>query len=323
MAVKQLTQAITDAYSEEMARDQSVILFGEDVRIGLFGDTRGLVEQFGPARVRDTPICEAALTGMAVGAAMAGSRIICHLMFSNFLYTGFDAIANQAAKLRLMTGGQARLPVVFVSAYGGGTAAGAQHSDVPYPMFMNLGGINVVVPSTPADAKGLLKTAIRSDNPTCYFIPRTRGGTKGEIPPGDHLVPFGCAAVRRAGTDVTIVAIGTAMKHALAATEDLAAKGCSVELIDPRTLVPLDEQSILASLEKTGRLIIVDEARDRCSAASHISAVASEKGFRYLRGPVRRITTAPMPLPFAPEVERALLPSAARISAAALALLRG
>jgi acetoin:2,6-dichlorophenolindophenol oxidoreductase subunit beta len=321
MARTRMTQAINQAYFEEMERDPRLILFGEDVELSIFGDTRGLHARFGAARVRNTPISEAALTGMAVGAAMAGNPVICHLMFSNFLYTGFDAIANQAAKLRLMTGGQARLPVTFVAAIGGGTSTAAQHSDTPYPLLMNLGGLQVAVPATPADAKGLLKTALRGTQPTVFLIPRVRGGVSGEVPDGDHAVEFGRATVHRQGRDVTIVAMGATVSHALAAAEALQVDGIDAEVVDPRTLVPLDETAILDSVAKTGRLIVVDEARDRCSAASHIAAVVADRGFASLRGPIRRITVPDTSLPYAPALEKALLPDPAKIVAAARDLL--
>jgi pyruvate dehydrogenase E1 component beta subunit len=215
MAKKALLQAVRDAYIEEMTRDPRIILFGEDIIISLFGDTRGLRDKFGDARVRDAPISEGALTSMAVGVAMTGRPVICHLMFSNFIYTGFDGIANQAAKLRFMTGGQARLPVTYVAVMGGGASNAAQHSDTPYPVLMNLGGINVVVPAAASDAKGLMKTALRGQNPTVFLVPRSRAGLMGEIPEGDHLVPFGQAATLRQGGDLTIVAIGSAVNHAL------------------------------------------------------------------------------------------------------------
>jgi pyruvate/2-oxoglutarate/acetoin dehydrogenase E1 component len=314
MATKALTHAVKDAFAEEMRRDPRILMIGEDVQISLFGDTRGLHEEFG-SRVRNTPVAELALSSMAVGVAMTGRPIICHMMFANFLYNGFDAIANQAAKLRLMTGGQARLPVTFVAVMGGGSSTAAQHSDSPHPVVMNLGGINVVVPSTPADAKGLMKTALRGSDPTVFLIPRSRGGTTGEVPEGDHLVPFGKARIHRSGRDLTIVAIGSAVNHALAAAKLLSEQGIDVEIIDPRTLVPLDEDSILASVAKTGRLVVVDEARDICSAASHIAAVVADRGFADLKAPIRRVTVANVAMPYAPALEKLLLPDPAKICA--------
>jgi pyruvate dehydrogenase E1 component beta subunit len=313
MAKKRLTQALNEAFVEEMERDQRVILFGEDVEISMFGDTRGLHDKFGSRRIRNTPICEATLTGMAVGAALAGYRVVCHMMFSNFLYTGFDAIANQAAKLRLMTGGQVRLPIVYFAAYGGGSSTAAQHSDTPYPLLMNLGGINVIVPSTPADAKGLLKAAIRDDNPSVFLMHRLRGSTLGEVPDGDHVQPLGVAAVHRPGTDVTIVSIGGVLPHALRAAETLEQRGISAEVIDPRTLVPFDESGLMASVNKTGRVVIVDEARERCSAASQVSAIVGERAFSALKAPIRRVVTPNTSLPYAPNLEKTLLPDADKI----------
>ena len=317
MAKKRIIQAVNEALIEEMARDPKVILFGEDIEIGLFGDTRGLHSRFGPARVRNTPISENLLSGMAVGAAAAGYRVIAHMMFGNFVYTGFDSIANQAAKLRFMTGGQIRLPLTYMAVYGGGKSVAAQHSDTPYPALMNLGGINVVVPSSPADAKGLLKASIRGDNPTFFLQAGGRGGEMGEVPEGEYLTPLGVAAVRREGSDATIVAIGAMVRPALRAAENLRLEaGLSIEVIDPRTLVPLDEATILASVAKTGRLVVADEARDRCSAASHIAAIVGDKGFASLAAPIKRVTVPDVAMPYAPSLEQSVFPDAARIEAA-------
>jgi pyruvate dehydrogenase E1 component beta subunit len=322
MAKKRLIQAINEALHEEMARDERVILIGEDVEIGLFGDTRGLAKRFGPARVRNTPICEAVMTGMAVGAAAAGYRVVCHMMFANFLYTGFDAIANQAAKLRYMTGGQIKVPVVYMAVMGAGRSAAAQHSDVPYPALMNLGGIKVAVPSTPADAKGLLKAAIRDDSPVVFLQPARRAGEQGEVPDGDHVVPLGQAHTPREGSDVTVVAIGAMVRHALRAAELLQAEGVSVEVVDPRTLFPLDTQRLLASVRKTGRLVVVDEARTTCGAAAEIAAVAVEQAFSALRGPVKRVTVPDVAMPYAPSLEKAVLPDETSVIRAVREVLR-
>jgi pyruvate dehydrogenase E1 component beta subunit len=313
MARRRYIQAINDALHEEMERDPKVIVFGEDVELAIFGDTRGLFERFGRERIRNTPICEATLTGMAVGAAASGYRVVLHLMFSNFIYTGFDAIANQMAKLRLMTGGQLDLPITVIAGYGGGRSTAAQHSDTPYPALMNLGGLNVLTPATPPDAKGLLKEAIRGRNPSFFLEASGRGGEIGEVPDGDVTVPFGHAAVVREGADVTVVAIGHMVKPALEAAASLETHGIDVEVVDPRTLVPLDEDAILRSVAKTGRLVLVDEARDRCSAASHIAAVIVERGFDSLRGPIRRVTVPNVAMPYAPNAERAVRPDAQRI----------
>jgi len=321
MARKRYIQAVNEALFEEMERNPKVILFGEDVELAIFADTRGLLDRFGRDRIRNTPICEATLTGMAVGAAAAGYHVILHMMFANFIYTGFDAVANQMAKLRLMTGGQLSLPITIIAGYGGGRSSAAQHSDTPYPLLMNLGGINVLTPSTPADAKGLLKQAIRTNDPTFFLEATGRGAEIGEVPDGDYTIPFGEAAIVQAGTDVTITAIGTMRRHAVAAAQQLAGEGVSVEIIDPRTLVPLDEGAIVRSVEKTGRLIVVDEARDRCSAASHIAAIVADKAFHGLKAPVKRLTVPNVAMPYAPNAERQVQPNADKIAAAVRDLL--
>jgi len=321
MAKKRYIQAINDALMEEMERDPKIILFGEDVEISMFGDTQGLHARFGANRIRNTPICEATLTGMAVGAAASGYRVVLHMMFSNFIYTGFDAIANQMAKLRLMTGGQMSLPITIMAGYGGGRSSAAQHSDAPHPLFMNLGGVNVVVPASPADAKGLLKTVLRGKNPSFFLEAGGRGAETAEVPDGDYTIPLGKAAVLRPGRDVSIVAIGTMVKHALAAATELETRGVDPEIIDVRTLVPLDEAGIIASVQKTGRLVVVDEARDRCSAASHICAVVADKAFSALKAAPKRVTVPNTAIPYAPAAERNVLPNPAKITAVAAALV--
>jgi pyruvate dehydrogenase E1 component beta subunit len=242
-------------------------------------------------------------------------------MFANFMYTGMDAIGNQMSKLRLMTGGQMELPITIIATIGGGSANAAQHSDTPYAMLMNLGGLNVAVPATAADAKGLVKTAIRDPNPCFILEPNGRGGELGEVPDGEHLVPFGKAAVRREGDAVTVVAIGRMLKPALAAAAALEAEGVSAEVLDPRTRVPFDSDGVLASVAKTGHLVVVDEARECCSAASQIAAVVAERGFSLLKGPVRRITTPNVAIPYAPNAEAHVIPGEARIADAIRQLL--
>jgi acetoin:2,6-dichlorophenolindophenol oxidoreductase subunit beta len=313
MARKRYIQAVNEALFEEMERDPNIIVIGEDVELAIFGDTRGLLEKFGPNRIRNTPICEATLTGMALGATAAGYHVVLHMMFANFFYTGFDAIANQIAKMRLMTGGQIDIPVTIIAGYGGGASNAAQHSDSAHPALMNLGGINVAMPSNSADAKGLLKTALRSRNP-CFFLEAgARGGQMGEVPDGEHLVPFGKAAIARAGTDLTIVTVGSMVKPALEAAEQLAELDIDSEVVDLRTVVPIDEQAILQSIAKTGRLVVVDESRDRCGAASHIAAIAADMGFNFLKAPIKRVNIPNVAIPYAPEVEAAVLPNAQKI----------
>lgn len=321
MARKRMINAINEALAEEMRRDENVILFGEDVRASIMGDTRGLFAEFGAERVRDTPISEQLITGMAVGAAATGKRPVCHMMYGNFMYTGFDAIANQAAKLRYMTGGQIGVPLVYMGVFGGGRSSAAQHSDAMHPIFMNLGGIKVVLPSTPGDAKGLLKSAIRDDNPVIFLQAAGRGGESGEVPEGEHVIPLGEADIKREGGDVTVVAIGAMVRPALRAAGPLAEAGIEIEVIDPRTVHPLDETTILDSVARTGRLVVVDEARDACSAASHIAAIVAEKGFASLKGPIRRVTVADVAIPYAPALEKAVIPDAERIAAAVRALM--
>lgn len=313
MPRKRTIHAINDAIAEEMERDERVILFGEDVSLSIFGDTRGLKKRFGD-RVRDTPISEAVLAGMAVGAAACGYRVICHMMYANFLYTGFDAIANQAAKLGFMTGGRMKLPIVYIGFAGGGHSSAAQHSDNPHPALMNLGGLYVVSPSSPSSAKGLLKSSIRSDHPVVFLQPSSRAGEQEDVAEGDLLTPLGVARTLRKGDDVTLVAIGSMVRHAVKAADTLRAEGIGVEVIDPQTLFPLDKRTILASLARTGRIAIADEARDTCSAASQIAAICADEGFASLRAPVRRITVPDLPIAYSPPLEKAQIPDAARIA---------
>jgi pyruvate dehydrogenase E1 component beta subunit len=310
-----LIQAVNQALREEMARDPRVLVIGEDISMSVFGDTRGLIDEFGPERIRDTPISETLLTAAAVGMAATGYRPILHLMFGNFMYTGWDGIANSAAKLPFMTGGQVRLPLVYMAVFGGGRSQGAHHSDAMHPMLMNL-GLKVVLPATPADAKGLLKSAIRDDDPVVFLQSAGRGGELGDVPDGDHLVPIGSADVKRPGRDVTIVAIGSAVRHALAAATMLAESGIEAEVVDPRTVLPLDRATILESVARTGRLVVVDEARESAGAASQIAAVVAEDGWDSLHAPIIRVTAPNVPMPFSPPLEKALLPNPERIVAA-------
>lgn len=313
MPRKRTIHAINDAIIEEMERDERVILIGEDVGASVFGDTRGIRKRFGRDRVRDMPISETAITGIAVGAAAAGYRVICHMMYANFLYTGFDAIANQAAKLTAMSGGKIKLPIVYIAFAGGGHSSAAQHSDNPHPALMNLGGLYVVSPSSPAGAKGLLKAAIRCDDPVVFLQPASRAGEQGEVPEGEILTPLGRAQTLRHGSDLTLVAIGAMVRPALKAAEMLQQDGIDADVIDPQTLFPLDKATILNSLARTGRLVIADEARDTCSAASQIAAIAADEGFALLRAPVRRVTVRDMPIAYSPPLEKAQLPDADRI----------
>jgi acetoin:2,6-dichlorophenolindophenol oxidoreductase subunit beta len=313
MPQKRFIHALREGLAEEMRRDPTVFVMGEDVEIGVFGVSRGLRDEFGAARVRNTPIAEQVIVGAALGAAAGGMRPVADLMMANFSYLAMEPFANQAAKLHYMTGGQIRMPAVFLSALGAPGGNAAQHSDSPYPMFMNLGGVKVVLPTTPYDAKGLIKSAIRDDNPVLFFFHGALGGSRGEVPDGEYTVPLGQADVKREGSDVTVVAIGWMVKRALEAAEQLAGERVSVEVIDPRTLVPLDTATILRSVAKTGRLVVVDEARELCSAASEISAVVAQHGFGALRAPIVRVASPNVPIPFSPPLEKAVVPDTRRI----------
>ena len=321
MAKKRMIQAINEALDGEMAKDPKIVVFGEDVEISLFGDTRGLKDRHGAHRVRNMPISETVMSGMAVGAAAAGYKVVCHMMFGNFMYTGFDSIANQASKLRYMTAGQIALPIVYMGVFGGGRSAAAQHSDAMHPMIMNLGGIKVALPATPADAMGLLRSAIHDPNPVMFLQAAGRGGEQGEVPEGDHVIELGKASTVQEGDDVTVVAIGAMVRPAMRAAQELARAGIGVDLIDPRTVVPLDIERILDSVRKTGRLVVVDEARDMCSAASHIAAICADQCFDALKAPIRRVTVPDVALPYSPPLEKALLPNVASILEAVRRLL--
>ena len=311
-----LTQAINEAMREEMRRDSRVFLMGEDIRMGLFGASAGLVDEFGPDRIIDTPITEAAFCGAAVGAAAVGMRPIVESL-SAFLYVAMDQLINQAAKMRYMFGGQVDLPIVYrISEYYDASVA-AHHSDRPHPIFMNIPGFKVVFPSCPYDAKGLLKTAIREDDPVAYFEDRTILGLRQPVPEEEYTIPFGVADIKREGTDVTIVAIGGMVSRALAAAEKLAQEGVSAEVVDPRTLVPLDKETILASVGKTGRLVTVDSAHKTCSAASEIAAIVAMEGFWSLTAPVQRLGTANVHVPFSTALEPLMYPTEEKIVAAA------
>ena len=317
-------KAITDALAEEMARDERVIVLGEDVGVpgGTFGATRGLYQQFGKDRVRDTPISETAIVGAAIGAAVAGLRPVVEIMFMDFITTCWDQVVNQMAKMRYMFGGQVRLPLVVRTHTGAGLNAGPQHSGSLEAWAVHVPGLRIVMPATPADAKGLLKAAIRDDNPVLVLENKTLYAMKGEVPAGEHVTPLGRADVRRAGSDVTIVALSRMVGEALRAADALAADGISAEVIDPRTLAPLDHETILASVAKTGRLVVAHEAWAPCGVAAEIAALVVERDPRLLRAPMRRVTPPHTPVPFSPPMEKFWLPDAARIAAAVREITR-
>ena len=309
-------QGLREAMLEELRRDSSVIVMGQDVRANVFGAVGGFIDEFGPERVLDMPLSENGFVGAAVGAAMTGLRPIVDMSVASFLYNGFDQLVSQAAKNRYLFGGQATIPVTYRATllYGGNAAA--QHSDRPYALFMNIPGLKIIAPSTPADAKGLLKTAIREDDPVICFEDSALWFNKSTIPEGEHLVPLGSADVKREGNDVTIVAISGAVPLAIAAAEQLADEGVTVEVVDPRSLVPLDWETILRSVTKTGRLVVVDMAHRTCSAASEIAATVAEEAFASLAAPPVRVTTPDTHIPFSPALVGGLLPSADKIAAA-------
>jgi pyruvate/2-oxoglutarate/acetoin dehydrogenase E1 component len=321
MATIGFIDAIRQALTEEMERDPTVFVMGEDVKLGTFGATRGLFERFGPQRVRNTPISEAALAGAGVGAAMAGMRPVVEIEFASFFYCCFDQVCNQAAKLRYMSGGQARLPLTFRCVYGAMGSAAAQHSEVVYPQLLAAPGLKIVIPSGAAEMKGLLKAAIRDDNPVLVFEHGRLGFTYGEVPEGEYVLPLGRGAAKREGSDVTIIAIGAMVPKALAVAEEMEKEGVSIEVWDPRTLVPLDEEGMLASVAKTGRVVIADEGHLRGGAAGDLAAIIIDKGFDYLNAPLKRVTALDVPIPFSPPLESYVLPDEAKIKAAVQEIL--
>jgi len=310
-------KALDEAVAEEMRRDPRVITLATDFT----GDP---VKEFGPARVRFTPISEAVLTGMGLGAAGCGFRPIVNWRMVTFSFVAMDQIVNQASKIRYMFGGQADFPVTYRCTTGGGIGLAAQHSQSPYSMWMHLAGLKIILPSTPADAKGLLKSAIRDNNPVVSFECSRLATATGPVPDGEHLVPIGVAEVKRAGADVTIVGLAYYVQEALAVAEELAREGISLEVVDPRTLVPMDAETVRASVRKTGRVVIVDEAPATCSAASELAALIAEdpETFRALKAPVRRVCAAPVPVPYSPSLERAALPNREDIKAAIYDVLK-
>jgi pyruvate/2-oxoglutarate/acetoin dehydrogenase E1 component len=317
-------EAVRDALREEMQRDERVFLLGLD--IGRFGGTykatQGLWEEFGDKRVRDTPLSEAAIAGAAVGAAMTGLRPVAEIMYIDFTTIAMDQIVNQAAKLRYMSGGQAAIPVVFRTQEGAGRSSAAQHAQSLEAWFAHIPGLKVAVPSTASDAKGLLKTAIRDDGPVLFIEHKLLYMTRGDVPEQEYLTPFGQAAVRRTGGDVTIVAISRMVQHAMAAAEQLSAEGIEVEVIDPRTIVPLDIATIVDSVRKTGRLVIAHEGYTRCGVGAEIATQVVECAFEVLRKPVRRVCGLNVPVPFAPVMENHVIPGVRQLVEAVRELAR-
>jgi pyruvate dehydrogenase E1 component beta subunit len=307
-------QAIQQALVEEMQQDEKVFIVGESVQGGTFGTTTGLVHQFGPDRVMDTPISETAIAGTGIGAAMMGYRPVVDFMFADFMFVAGDEIFLKAAQWRFIHGGKPRLPVVFMAAVGGGLMLANEHSQVPTGPILHSPGLKLAVPSNPYDAKGLLKTAIRDNNPVCYFYHKTLIMMTGEVPEEEYTIPFGVADVKKEGTDVTVVAVSAMVNHALAVADELEGK-ISVEVIDPRTLEPLDLDTVLKSVEKTGRLVIVDEDTERCGFAGELCAQVVEKAFDLLDAPVKRVCAANVPIAGG-YLEKHVLPQPAQIKTA-------
>jgi acetoin:2,6-dichlorophenolindophenol oxidoreductase subunit beta len=306
--------ALVQAQIEELERDPTVIMMGEDLSV--YGDGK-VVERFGPTRIWNTPISETSFTGAGIGAAITGLRPIVCLSIASFMYLASDPIINQAAKLPYMTGGQVKVPIVFRCSMYYASGLAAQHSDRPYPVFMNIPGLKILSPSTPADIKGLLKSAVRDDDPVMMFEDSKLWTVKGDVPSDpEYLVPIGKAQVAQAGNDVTIVAIAGAMRTALEATKALMGEGVSVELIDPRTLKPLDMDTIVHSVAKTGRLVLVENTHRMCGLTAEIAAIVAEEAFGYLKKPIQRLTAPDVHVPFSPALEEGLYPTKDKIVAA-------
>ena len=337
MAKMGIAEALRQAIREEMARDPRVFCIGEDIGIeggfgGAFTVTLGLSKEFGHERILDTPISEAGLTGVAIGAALAGLRPIADVQYGDFLFCAMDQLANQAAKMRYMSGGMVKVPMVMRVPVGA-TSRGAQHAQSLEAFIIHIPGLKVVAPSTAYDAKGLLKSAVRDDNPVVVFEHKLLYGSKGprsergalspvgEVPDEEYLVPIGKGIIRREGTDVTIVGKLLTMYRALAAAEQLAEEGIEAEVIDPRTLVPLDEELILESVRKTGRLVIVEEDNLTGGWAADVAAIVAEEALFWLDAPIKRVSAPDTPVPFAPVMEQFYVPSAERVVQAVKSLL--
>ncbi|WP_129725878.1 alpha-ketoacid dehydrogenase subunit beta [Ectobacillus funiculus] len=330
-----MSGAINEAMKIAMRKDENVILMGEDVAGGaqvdhlqddeawggVLGVTKGLVQEFGRDRILDTPIAEAGYMGAAMAAASTGLRPIAELMFNDFIGSCLDEVLNQGAKFRYMFGGKAQVPVTIRTMHGAGFRAAAQHSQSLYALFTSIPGLKVVVPSTPYDAKGLLLAAIEDNDPVIFFEDKTLYNMTGDVPEGYYTIPLGKADIKRTGSDLTVVAIGKQVHTALTAANQLAAKGIEMEVIDPRSLSPLDEDIILGSVAKTSRLIILDEANPRCSIATDIAALVADKGFDTLDAPIKRITAPHTPVPFSPPLEDLYLPTPEKVLEAVSELL--
>ncbi len=316
MPEMRMAQAINNALVSEMKADPNVFIMGEDVTIGVFRITSGLVDQFGDKRVRDTPITESAIIGSAVGAAACGLRPVVEIMFVDFIGVAIDQLFNQAAKMKYMFGGKIKLPLVVRTTFGAGFASAAQHSQSLESWFMHIPGLKVAIPSTPYDAKGLLISAIRDDNPVVFLECKTIYGVAGEVPEESYTIPFGQADIKREGTDVTVVATARMVHQSLAVAQKLEAEGISLEIVDPRTLSPLDEETILESVRKTNRLVIVHEEVKFAGSGAEIAAMVAEKAFDHLDAPIIRVGAPFTPVPFSPALEKEFVPDEEKIIAA-------
>ena len=334
MPVKSMRDAINECLHQEMERDETVMVIGEEISGGaggtsgereaaggIFGVTAGLLPKFGDHRVIDTPITESAIVGAAAGAALAGMRPVAEVMFIDFIGVCLDQIYNQTAKFNYMFGGNVKTPLTIRMTIGAGMSAAAQHSQAPYAMLTSIPGLKVAMPSTPYDAKGLLTTAIRDDDPVIFLEHKMLYADEGEVPDESYEVPFGQGALTREGDDVTIVAFSRMVHFANAAADKLAKDGITCNVIDPRTTSPLDEELILECVEMTGRLVVVDEAPPRCSMASDIAGLVSSQAFEHLKAPIKLINAPHTPVPFAPNLELEYIPSEDKIEAAARATL--
>jgi pyruvate/2-oxoglutarate/acetoin dehydrogenase E1 component len=317
-----LAQAVREAIAEEMRRDPTVFVMGEDVaEAGTpFKVFSGLVEEFGTARVIDTPISEPGFTGIALGAAITGMRPIVDIMFGDFLGLVMDQLANQAAKIHYMSGGKLQAPLVIRTTLGATRRSAAQHSQSLHAWVSHVPGLSVALPSTPYDAKGLLKSAIRSNSPVVFFEDKMNFTQQGPVPEGEYLIPLGVADIKREGTDITLVATSSMVMVALAAAELLAAQGVSAEVVDPRTTVPLDTATLIASVQKTSRAIVIDEGHQRYGVTAELASVIAEGAFYQLDAPVRRMGAMDVPIPFSPALEDLTVPTAEAVASAALQL---
>ena len=315
--------AVAEGLAREMRRDPAVVCLGEDIGAagGVFKTTVGLLAEFGAERVRDTPISEQAIVGMAMGAAMTGMRPVAEIMFSDFLACCWDYLANEIPKMRYMTGGQVTIPLVVRTANGGGLGFGAQHSQAVENWALAVPGLKVVAPSTPADVIGLLAAAVRSDDPVVFFEHKGLYAVRGAAPPRDHVVPLGQAAIVRPGTDVTVAALAATVPLALAAAAELAGSGASVEVIDLRCLVPLDMATVLESVGRTSRLLIVEENPYQGGWGGTVASIVADEGFESLDAPIRRLAAECVPLPFADALEDEVIPTTAKVTAALQRLL--